>query len=183
MAEKGLVVKDVKIALQAGSKRDVYASWSFSQSHTEKYEYEWEYTTSGINANKQVWFDGGGGSVDHPTKTATYSTPANATKIRFRVKPVSETKKENKEDVSYFTGSWSTWKDFWGFEFSSNPDPWQVPSKDLTIEPYLKGTGFDSQPYVEVSWPITCPVSLTPYWFKYLKGFDYKWEYRQDSDY
>ena len=104
MAEKGLVVKDVKIALQAGSKRDVYASWSFSQSHTEKYEYEWEYTTSGINANKQVWFDGGGGSVDHPTKTATYSTPANATKIRFRVKPVSETKKKTRKTYRTLLG-------------------------------------------------------------------------------
>ena len=183
MAEKGLVVKNVKIALQVGSKRDVYASWSFSQSHTEKYEYKWEYTTSGINAKKQTWFDGGGGSVDHPTTTATYSTPANATKIRFKVKPVSETHKENKEDTSYFTGSWSTWKEFWGFEFTSNPDPWQVSSKDLTIEPYLKGAGFDSRPYVEVSWPVKYPTTLTPYWFKYLKGYDYKWEYREDEAY
>lgn len=180
---KGIQVAKSKItiALQAGSKRDVYASWTFSHDHTDKYEYEWEYTTSGVNAKKQIWFDGGTGSVEHPTKTATYSTPANATKIRFRVKPVAKTHKVNKEDTAYYNGSWSSWKEFWWFEFSSNPDPWQVASADLKIVKYLKGTALDSQPYVEVTWPVKEPS--IGFGFKYLKGYDYKWEYRQDADY
>lgn len=182
---KGIQVseKNIKIALQVGSNRDVYASWSFSQSHTEKYEYEWEYTTSGINANKKVWFDGGTGSVNHPTKTATYSTPANATQIRFKVKPVSETHKVDKEDVSYYTGSWSSWIYFREFRLTSNPDPWQVSSSDLTITPYLSGYGGDSRPYVEVSWPVKIPVGLGLSFIKYLKGYDYNWEYREDASY
>lgn len=64
----------------------------------DHYNVKWQYATG-----NGVWFDGG--SSDVKIKNTTYSMPANATKIKCTVKPVSKTYKKNKKDVSYWTGT------------------------------------------------------------------------------
>lgn len=70
------------------------------------YSVKWFYSTG-----NSVWFDGGSSNVstrdenDVVLKNATYSVPANATKIKCTVKPVSKTYSSNGSQVSYWTGT------------------------------------------------------------------------------
>ena len=64
----------------------------------DKYEVKWYYDTG-----NGVWFSGG--SSDTTEKNATYSSPANALKIKVNVKPVSKTYNSNGNEVYYWTGT------------------------------------------------------------------------------
>lgn len=64
----------------------------------DHYTVKWAYD-SGDN----VWFDGG--SSDVKVKTATYSIPSNALRVRVTVTPVSKTRDVNGKQTSYWTGS------------------------------------------------------------------------------
>ena len=71
---------------------------STSKNTLDHYEVKWYYATG-----DGVWFTGGTSDVN--VKNATYSVPANATKVKVTVKPVSKTYKSNNKDVSYWTGT------------------------------------------------------------------------------
>lgn len=66
-------------------------------SNLDHYEVKWAYYTDG-----DVWFDAGSSNVT--TKNNTYSFPANATKVKVTVKPVSKTKTSGNNTVPYWTG-------------------------------------------------------------------------------
>ena len=111
--------------LQANTDRTVFAIWSWGRGNTDHYQIYWSYMT-----DNGVWFTGS----DSTTKNtdSTYNAPANATKVRFKVKPVSKTYKSNNKDVSYWTASWSGEKKY---EFSANP-PSVPPTPTVKVENY-----------------------------------------------
>ena len=89
-------------------------TWSKSKNHTAKYKVSWTYQTG-----NGVWFNGNlsENSVDEDaeelSRQSIYNIPSGATQVKFKVKPISETKgDENK--TSYWTADWSkewTWTD------------------------------------------------------------------------
>ena len=97
--------------LQANTDRTVFATWSWSKSNTKEYSYQWDYTTG-----DGVWFEGERSTTT--SKQSTYNAQSNATKVRFRAKPISTTHRVNGKNVSYWTGDWCTYKEY---SFSNNP--------------------------------------------------------------
>lgn len=91
--------------LQADTDRTVFAVWSWSRSNTEKYQAKWWYDTG-----NGVWFVGSDSEVTE--QQSTYNAPQNAKKVKFQVKPISATYKSNDKDVSYWTASWSSAKEY-----------------------------------------------------------------------
>lgn len=110
--------------LQSNTDRTVYATWSWDKTNTENYKVMWYYATG-----DGVWFVGNDSTTTY--KQSTYNAPTNATKVKFKVKPVSKTRKVNGKDTSYWTASWSTEKTY---SFSDNPPsvPASPPSVTLT---------------------------------------------------
>lgn len=97
--------------LQVNTDRTVFATWTWTKDNTDHYECKWYYATG-----NGVWFVGS--ESDDKNTQSVYNAPSNATKVKFKAKPVSKTHKVNGKDTSYWTGSWSTEKTY---EFSSNP--------------------------------------------------------------
>lgn len=97
--------------LQSDSDNTLFAMWTWNKSNTESYQVKWEYATG-----DGVWFVGSSSanSVDEhdpsASKQSTYSIPSNATKVRFKVKPVSKKHTVNEREVSYWTANWSAEK-------------------------------------------------------------------------
>lgn len=110
--------------LQSDSDTTLFAMWSWSKDNTDKYQVKWEYYTA-----NGVWFVGSSSSnsVDkedpNASKQSTYSIPENATKVRFKVKPISKTYTQNDTETSYWTAEWSTEK-----TFNVSETPPQTPS-------------------------------------------------------
>lgn len=115
-----------QFGLQADVENVLFVTWGWTKSNTENYQVRWEYYTK-----DKVWFVGSDDTTTY--KYSTYSIPSNATQVRVRVKPVSKKKKENNKEVSYWTGSWSSWSKH---TVERTPDTPPVPTvtlKDFTI--------------------------------------------------
>lgn len=109
--------------LQSNTDRTVYATWTWDKSNTENYQVKWEYDTG-----DGVWFVGNDSTVT--AKQSTYNGPTNATRVRFRVKPISKKHKVNNKETSYWTAGWSTTKTY---SYSSNP-PSTPPVPTVTMD-------------------------------------------------
>ena len=97
---------NIKIfGLQSDTDRSVYATWTWSKDHTENYQTMWYYDTG-----DGVWFVGNDSTTEY--KQSVYTAPANATQVKFKVKPISKKHKVNGKETSYWTASWSTEKTF-----------------------------------------------------------------------
>ena len=96
-------VKVIHFGEQSNSDRLIFVTWDWTKDHTEHYKVKWWYATG-----DGVWFVGNESEVKD--KQSTYTPPANATKVRVKIKPISTTKKVNKKDVNYWTAEWSTEK-------------------------------------------------------------------------
>lgn len=94
--------------IQTGTDRTVYATWDWSESNTKGYNVKWYYDTGNTNGSGTIWFIGDDSEVSE--KQSTYTAPSNANRVRFVVKPVSETYRQNDTDVVYWTAGWSTEK-------------------------------------------------------------------------
>lgn len=127
-----------KIGLQSGTDRTIFVTWSWSKvSQTDKYDIRWYYATG-----DGVRFIG---SQEEKTFTnaqlqSTYTAPANATLVKFQVKPISKTRKVNDKDVSYWTAEWSTEV---VYNFSSSP-PTKPSTPTVTIEDYTLTVKLDN---------------------------------------
>lgn len=126
--------------LQSNTDRTVYATWTWDRSSTDHYQVKWEYYTS-----DGVWFVGNDSTVT--VKQSVYNAPANATRVRFRVKPVSRTKKVGGKETVHWTAEWSTAVTY---SFSSNPPtkPTSTPSvsiKDYTLTVSLSNLPSDNE--------------------------------------
>ena len=115
--------------LQSDTDRTIFATWSWNRSNTDKYDIRWYYATG-----DGVRFIGSAEekSFDNATPQSTYTAPANATLVKFQVKPISKTKKVNNKDVHYWTADWSTEK---VYNFSDNP-PTTPPTPTVTLKDY-----------------------------------------------
>ena len=111
--------------LQAGSDRTVFAMWSWGKSNTDKYEILWHYITS-----DGKWFVGNQSTTEQTQ--STYNGPNNAVGVAFAVRPVSETKTVNQQQVSYWTAQWSTAKTYY---YAAEP-PDKPPTPSVTIDEY-----------------------------------------------
>ena len=116
--------------LQSESDNTLFAMWSWNKDNTDKYQIKWEYYTA-----NGVWFVGSSSSnsVDkedpNASKQSTYNIPENATKVRFKVKPISKTYTQNDTETSYWTAEWSTEK-----TFNVSETPPQAPSNAPSIK-------------------------------------------------
>ena len=102
--------------LQAGTDKSVFAVWSWNKSNTANYQVIWYYDTG-----DSIWFIGSDSTTSD--KQSVYSGPSNALRVKFKVKPISETHEVNDEEVSYWTAQWSTEK-----IYSYKDNPPSVPS-------------------------------------------------------
>lgn len=108
--------------------RAMYVAWSCSRSNVAKYKVRWSYYADNL------WFatDKDTTSADSEFCNDTYSAPDNASKVKVKVMPVSDTDSNGNE---YFTDeAWSTEKIY---DFSDNPpfvpDVPTVEIEDLTL--------------------------------------------------
>lgn len=100
-------VKIDNFGLQSNADNVLFATWVWSKSNTEHYEYKWQYATG-----DGIWFVGTDGTTKD--KQCTYSIPKNATRIRFNVKPISKKYTKNNKETSYWTANWAAWRIFEG---------------------------------------------------------------------
>lgn len=119
--------------LQSNTDRTLYATWTWSKANTENYQVKWEYDTG-----DNVWFIGNSGTVDDPQ--STYNAPSNANRVRFKVKPLSETRTVNSTQTAYWTAGWSTEKIY---DFSSSP-PAAPSAPNVTIDKYTLTATLDN---------------------------------------
>lgn len=119
--------------LQANTDNTIYATWTWDKSNTEEYRVLWHYATG-----DGIWFVGNDSNVS--VKQATYSAPSNATKVKFKVKPISKKRKVNGKETSYWTAQWSTEK-VYTFDLN-NPEKPSVPS--VSIEKYTLTAEIDT---------------------------------------
>lgn len=89
--------------LQSDSDRTVFATWTWSKDNTENYQTMWYY-----DSGDGVWFVGNDSTTEY--KQSTYSAPANAIRVKFKVKANSKKHTVNGKETSYWTGSWSSEK-------------------------------------------------------------------------
>ena len=111
--------------LQANTDRTVFATWTWDRDNTEKYNTIWYYDTG-----NDVWFIGN--DSETKDKQSVYNAPENAKRVKFKVKPISETHTVNNKETSYWTASWSTEKTY---DFNDNP-PVAPSAPKVTIDQY-----------------------------------------------
>lgn len=125
--------------IQAGTDRTVYATWSWPRDHTKGYNVRWYYDTGDTNGSGTIWFIGNDSEVTNMQDT--YSAPSNAKRVRFIVKPVSETYKNGDNDIPYWTDAdWSTEKIY---NFTSNI-PTAPSAPTVKLEKYLLTASLDN---------------------------------------
>lgn len=105
-------VYNIRMGLQTGTENTVYAAWSWDEDHTKCYKIYWQYATG-----DGIWWKPNEGEEVH-YKQSTYTPPANATKVRIKIKPISTTHKVNGKDTSYWTADYCTYQ---VYKFSDNP--------------------------------------------------------------
>ena len=111
-----------QFGLQSNTDRTVYVAWTWTKDNTKEYRVVWYYTIG-----DGLWFVGDDSTVTK--KQSLYTAPTNATKVKFKVKPISKTRKVNNKETSYWTANWSTEKKY---DFSSNtPLTPPVPTVDI----------------------------------------------------
>lgn len=99
--------------LQSNADNVLFATWVWEKSNTESYKVLWTYDTG-----NGVWFTGNNTTItvdeDDPasSRQSTYNIPANARKVRFKVKPISEKQTKNNKETSYWEAQWSDVKTY-----------------------------------------------------------------------
>lgn len=114
---------------QSNADNTLFATWTWSRNNTASFKAEWSYDTG-----NGVWFVNSSSinyDADNPdaSKQHVYTIPSNAKKVRFRVKPISENKKNT--ETKYWTASWSDYKTWTNSTPLTTPD---VPS--VAIDKY-----------------------------------------------
>lgn len=98
------------LGLLSNADRVLYAYWTWNKANTESYNVVWTYETG-----QGTWFTGEDTKISvnendpELSKQSTYNIPANARKVRFKVKPISK-KKSN--DTYHWTAEWSDVKEY-----------------------------------------------------------------------
>lgn len=125
--------KIVHFGLQADTDRTVFATWSWDKENTKEYETKWYYDTG-----DGIWFIGNDSTASD--RQSIYNAPQNAERVRFVVRPVSETYKVNDQETRYWVAGWSTEKIY---SFTDNP-PVTPPVPDVEIKDYTLTATLDN---------------------------------------
>ena len=107
-------ITGVTIGLQRGTSDTLFASWDWDIDNTDHYEFEWQYYAGDVVNKSGVWYEGTTGTSE--LTNTTYQIPANAKKVRFRVKAVAETYKSGSTDIDYWVSKYpvsETGKEEW----------------------------------------------------------------------
>ena len=97
----------------------LYASWKWDKPSTDRYEVKWYYKDPKISE----WISGS--ATTTTDKQATYSVPDGATQVKFKVRPVAQTRERNGTTVARWTANWSTDKIF---HYAPPPETPPVPT-------------------------------------------------------
>ena len=99
-------------ALDAGTERDMFCTWTYNRSHTAGYNIEVLYTTGAGGWRYQV--------RDTTVEVKQYGVSVNssAIKVKLRIKPYSTTYRKGDKDVHYWTNG--QWLDL-EYDFRNNP--------------------------------------------------------------
>lgn len=111
--------------LQSDTTSTMYAVWTWDKGNTKEYQIQWHYDTG-----DGVWFIGEDSTTTD--KQSIYTAPDNANRVKFTVKPISNTRIVRKKETTYWTAKWSTEKIY---DFINNP-PTTPPTPSVTIEDY-----------------------------------------------
>lgn len=130
-----------QFGLLTTSSNTLLATWDWSKSNTASYKVQWAY-----DVGNGIWLLGSDTSIsvdkDDPSmsRQSMYTIPDTARKVRFKVKPVAETKKDSKGNESvYWTANWSTTKTW------TDGTPLVTPSTpNVTIEKYKLTASLDN---------------------------------------
>ena len=102
-----------QFGLISTSEDTLFATWDWNKSNTASYKALWTY-----NTGDGIWFEGSNSTInvdkDAPelSRQCTYQIPKNAKQVRFKVKPISETKTKSGKETSYWTAEWSDIKTY-----------------------------------------------------------------------
>lgn len=113
----------VKVALQSGTDNTLYATWEWTKKETENFRVVWRYDTG-----DGVWFLGTDSNVK--TWESTYSIPSNATRVKFKVKPIAKSSTANGKETSPWTAEWST-ELFYNVSDNPPAKPTAVPTVEI----------------------------------------------------
>ena len=136
--------------VQSNADNTLFATWTWSKSNTASYKVVWTYSIG-----DGVWFSGSSNDIgvdeDVPelARQSTYSIPSNAKQVRFKVKPISEKKKENDKEVNHWDAEWSetkTWTDSTPLETPSVPN---VEIEKYTLTATLDDIDIDGATQIE----------------------------------
>ena len=123
------VVSDLKIGLEAGTDRNLYATWKWTKGNTDHFSIVWRYYTG-----QGVWFVGSSENLDLPSKEgyvrATYQAPANALMVSVRVQPHSGTYKRGETEIHYWQAHTATAS----FDFNNVLTPAKPNTPTVTID-------------------------------------------------
>ena len=123
----GLTAPTIKaFGLQSDTDRTVYVTWTWLRDNTQNYRVVWYYDTG-----DDVWFVGNDSTSEF--KQSTYTAPANAERVKVKVKPVSKKHTVNDKETSYWTADWSETK---VYDFDDNP-PVTPDEPTVKIEKYI----------------------------------------------
>jgi LysM repeat protein len=123
----------LQFGLLSTSDNTLFATWKWDRSNTKSYQVKWEYT---VKDWPDTWFVGDSSekTIDkndpHAARQSTYMFDSKATKVRFSVKPISETYDNNGKESVYWSAGWSTRKVYYVTE--KPPTVPSVPSIELT---------------------------------------------------
>lgn len=154
----------IQFGLISNVDNTLFATWSWSKSNTESYKVVWTYSTG-----QGVWFNGSSSTItvdkDDPSlsRQSTYSIPSNATMVRFKVKPISETYKKNDVDTNYWEASWSdveTWAVILPLGVPSAPS---VEIDKFTLKASLENIDMDDANQIEFEMVRTYPSPYGQY--------------------
>ena len=113
------------LRLDNGTDRTLIAQWSWSEDNTASYNVSWQYSTG-----TGIWFYGKRNeSVDHLYDT--YNVPANATRVRFYVRPVAATKKVQGIETPYWTANTSS---VIYYSFIDTGEPQKAPTPAVVLD-------------------------------------------------
>lgn len=121
-----------QFGLQSNANGVLFATWDWDEKNTESYKAQWTFSTG-----DGIWFDGSNSTIkvdeDDPaiSRQSTYSIPANAKKVRFKVKPISKKKTTNNKEVSYWEAKWSDTE-----TYTHTPPPEAPPAPAVEIDKY-----------------------------------------------
>ncbi len=118
--------------VQTNTDRTMYVTWSWSKDNTKEYHVVWYYATG-----DGIWFIGNDSTIATKAgidvKQNLYTAPSNATKVKFKVLPKSETKTVNKKETTYWTAEWSTAVTYNFNDIATKPPVPTVEIKDFTL--------------------------------------------------